>query len=94
MKTFGHEVLREIALRRGLTLAQIRSRRKVAPILAARIEAIARLRALGFGVAQIGRILHRDHSTISHHINPAYRERALRRARRAIAKKRAAPLLR
>jgi DNA-binding transcriptional MerR regulator len=82
MKVFGRDILREVAQQRGLTTQEIIGRSKKPPFIAARLEVIARLRALDFPISKIARLVQRDHSTVFHHIKPGYRERAIERANR------------
>lgn len=82
MKIFARDIVKQVAQERGLTVEQIVSRNKAPALLGARLEAIARLRALNFTMAHIARALERDPSTIYHHTNPRRRMRAIRRATR------------
>lgn len=82
MKVFGRDIVREVARQRGLTAHEIISRCRKPPFIAARLEVIARLRALDFPIAKIARLVRRDPSTVFHHTKPGYRERAIARANR------------
>lgn len=78
MKVFGKDIIRQVARdHHGVTFDEIVSRSKAKAIMAARLDAIARLRANNFSVSAIGRLLNRDPSTITHHIYPGYRQRKL-----------------
>lgn len=80
MKIFGKDILRQVAADHDLTIEEIVGKKKTKKVLAARLDAISRLREMNFTIAQISRLVHRDHSTICHHIYPEYRVRAIARA--------------
>lgn len=82
MKVLGRDILKQVAGERGLSVEDVTGKSKRKELLLARLEIIARLRAAGFGIARMGRLLNRNHSTISHHVYPAYRARNMARARR------------
>jgi chromosomal replication initiation ATPase DnaA len=61
-------LLAPIAHRYGVSLAELRGSCREADIVEARVAAIRFLDGLGFGPSAIARALHRDHSTIHHHL--------------------------
>ena len=59
----------EIAFWHGVSAAEIFAKhRGDARVTRARADVMRRLRADGFSLPQIGRWLHRDHTTVLHHI--------------------------
>lgn len=71
------EIIAAVAARHGLTPAQLTGPQRVAPVVAARHEAMAEAHATGrWTMGQIGRAFgDRDHTTIAHAV------RKIRRAR-------------
>lgn len=62
----GVQEAREIAERHGLTLELLQRRMKTAATVAARGAIINALLSRGWSTVRIGRLLHRDHTTISY----------------------------
>lgn len=63
-------VANEVARKHGLSdLEYLTSKRRTQGMARARQEVMAELRKLGWSLPRIGRIMNRDHSTISHGIN-------------------------
>lgn len=58
------EVVLKIAVRRHVTVDEILGSDRHASIAAARHEFFATLRALGFSLVEVGRLLHVDHTTV------------------------------
>lgn len=67
----AHRILREVAEKHGLTIADIKSHMRVKRYVEARQEASYRMNTeLQFSLKQIGRVIgKRDHTTILHAIN-------------------------
>jgi chromosomal replication initiation ATPase DnaA len=61
-------LLTPIAHRYGVMLAELKGKCRERELVEARVAAIHHLYGLGFSLAAIGRALHRDHSTIFHHL--------------------------
>lgn len=62
---YGELVMRDVAQAHGTTVAELRSRHKPARLVRARIDAARRLTDLGYTRTLVGRIMRRDHTTIS-----------------------------
>lgn len=73
----SREIIRAVALEHGLQPRDLLGRDRFGHFIAARREAMVRLREAGFSYPQIGRFLGRDHSTIVFHVNKANRARRL-----------------
>lgn len=67
----SREIIRAVALEHGLQPRDLLGRDRFGHFIAARREAMVRLREAGFSYPQIGRFLGRDHSTIVFHVNKA-----------------------
>lgn len=66
-KQQAREIVRKIAARNEVSVADIMSASRKAPIVAARQMAMYRLRAnLGLSYPAIGKFFNRDHSTVMH----------------------------
>lgn len=60
---------REIAFWHGVSTAEIFAKRRGdATVARARADVMRRLRADGFSLPQIGRWMHRDHTTVLYHV--------------------------
>lgn len=60
-------IAREVAEEFGVTVDNLKSRKKTSLFVAARWEAYARIRAVGrFSLPQIGAFFNRDHTTVLH----------------------------
>lgn len=90
MKIFAADIVRQVAREHGLSVDDIRGKRKLPKLVAARIEIIQRLHALEFGMSRIGRAINRNHATVQHHIDPKYKARNMERVRRYVAARTAA----
>lgn len=75
----GQRIINEVAEKRGLSAKEIKSEKAWRYLVAARFEAVKRLRdELGYSFPQIGRLLNRDHTTILY--NYSAERRAKKRA--------------
>lgn len=89
MRPLARPIIREVARRRGLSVADVTGKSRLQEHVEARLEIIARLRAIDLNLSHIARLLNRDRSTIAHHVFPDYKRRANARAMAAIRRKRA-----
>lgn len=70
MKPGLRELARGIAAEEGLTLEQLKERRRVERIIHARQRVMAELYATGrFSTTKIGQFFERDHTTVLHNID-------------------------
>lgn len=65
----GGPILGEVAKEYGFTVQALRGRDRHQELVEARHVAIKRLYDAGLNVAETGRIMNRDHSTILYHLN-------------------------
>lgn len=73
----SRDIIRAVAHEHGLQPGDILGRDRFGHFIAARREAMVRLREAGFSYQRIGEFLGRDHSTVVFHINQANRARRL-----------------
>lgn len=64
-----HEIVLDVLHRHGVTMDDLTSRSRKAEFVDARVEIASRLVDLQFSYSRIGKILHRDHSTVAFWIN-------------------------
>jgi chromosomal replication initiation ATPase DnaA len=62
------DVLEMVATRGGVSLAELLSRQRTAPITRARADAVRTLVELGHAQIEVGRMLGIDHTTVNYHI--------------------------
>lgn len=62
------EILADVCREHGITRQELWARTRNAEIVRIRVEAIRRLYATGRSLSAIGRAMHRDHTTIGHHL--------------------------
>lgn len=60
------DTLASVANLYGVSVAEIKGSSRLAPIVAARWEAMRRLREQGFSFSSIGRLVNRNHATVMH----------------------------
>ena len=77
----SREIIRAVAAKHKLQPYDLLGHDRFGHFVAARREAMLRLREAGFSYPQIGAFLGRDHSTVVFHVNQAMRQRKLRYAR-------------
>lgn len=69
LKTPGQKIIDEICAKYGITFAQLRGRRGPRALwprlIPARIETARALRAINLSVTKVGRMMNRNHGTIS-----------------------------
>ena len=66
----GHRILAEIADRYGFAVNHLLGQNRCRPFVAARQHAMYKMAAeAGLGLSAIGRIMKRDHATVSHGIH-------------------------
>lgn len=64
-----HEIVLDVLHRHGVTMDELISRSRKEKFVDARAEIASRLADLSFSYNRIGKILHRDHSTVAHWLN-------------------------
>jgi len=70
----GGPMLGEVAKEYGITIQELRGPNREQPLVEARVAAIKRLYGAGLSVAETGRLVNRDHSTILYHLNGGHRQ--------------------
>lgn len=62
------QILQQLADESGYSVEEILGRERTQPLVVLRIEAARRLRTLGYSMPTIGKVLGRDHSTITYYL--------------------------
>jgi chromosomal replication initiation ATPase DnaA len=63
------KVLRSVSAEHGVSVDELRGPRRNNRLIEARRAVIQALRDCGLSLPQIGRFVHRDHTTVLHHLN-------------------------
>lgn len=74
MRTPGRDIIKDVMKCAGIGPKDFFGRTRLAHVVAARCLAIARMRAIGMGVAATARAMRRNNSTISYWTTPGVRE--------------------
>lgn len=68
-----HEIVRQVALLRGVPVARLLGKSRVPSLVKVRVECARLMRETGMSYSDIGRQLWRDHSTAMHYLGATKR---------------------